>query len=41
MHGLIVESLYVNYILEVSKTWEIRGSRTSRREKIALIKKCS
>lgn len=41
MHGLIVKSPYVDYILDGSKTWEIRGSRTIRRWKIALIKKGS
>ena len=38
MKGLIVRSPWIELILEGKKTWEIRGSNTSIRGKIALIK---
>ena len=38
MYGLLVKSPWIEMILERRKTWEIRGSRTSRRGQIALIK---
>lgn len=37
MRGLIIRSPYVDWILAGKKTWEIRGSKTQIREKIALI----
>ncbi len=37
MHGLIIRPPWVDFILEGRKTWEIRGKRTSRRGRIALI----
>ena len=36
--GLIIDSIWVDKILSGEKTWEIRGSRTHKRGKIALIK---
>lgn len=38
MKGLIIKSPYIELILEGKKTWEIRGSKTSIRGTIALIK---
>ncbi|WP_019240210.1 MULTISPECIES: ASCH domain-containing protein [Bacillus] len=38
MKGLIIKSPWIDYILEGKKTWEIRGSNTHIRGKIALIK---
>ena len=38
MKGLIIKSPYIELILEGKKIWEIRGSNTNIRGKIALIK---
>jgi hypothetical protein len=38
MDGLIIKSPYIEMILEGKKTWEIRGNKTTKRGKIALIK---
>lgn len=38
MKGLIIKSPHIELILEGKKKWEIRGSRTNIRGKIALIK---
>lgn len=38
MKGLIIKSPYIDLILEGKKKWEIRGSNTSIRGRIALIK---
>jgi hypothetical protein len=38
MKGLIIKSPWIELILAGSKTWEIRGSNTNIRGKIALIK---
>lgn len=38
MKGLIVKSPWIDLILKGEKTWEIRGSHTKIRGKIALIK---
>lgn len=38
MKGLIIKSPYIELILEGKKKWEIRGSNTNVRGKIALIK---
>lgn len=38
MNGLIIKDPYVTWILEGKKTWEIRGSSTKVRGRIALIK---
>lgn len=38
MRGLIIKSPYIELILEGKKMWEIRGSNTNIRGKIALIK---
>ena len=40
-HGLIIERPWIDYILEGRKTWENRSTRTSRRGRIALIRKGS
>src|ERR1035437_5467401 len=37
LSGLLIRSPYVDWILAGSKTWEMRGSRTSKRGRIALI----
>jgi hypothetical protein len=41
MYGLIIHERWLRKILDGSKTWEIRGSRTSKRGEIALIQKGS
>ena len=41
MDGLIIHEHWLNKILSGKKTWEIRGSRTSKRGEIALIQKGS
>jgi hypothetical protein len=38
MRGLIIKEPYIDNILSGKKDWEIRGSNTNIREKIALIK---
>ena len=38
MKGLIIKAPWIDYILEGKKTWEIRGSNTNIRGRIALIK---
>jgi hypothetical protein len=38
LSGLLIRSPWIDRILDGSKTWEIRGSRTSKRGRIALIK---
>ena len=38
MRGLIVRTPWVDYLLDGTKTWEIRGSATSIRGRIALIR---
>jgi len=38
MRGLIIRSPYIDWILEGKKTWEIRGSNSHVRGKIALIR---
>ena len=38
MNGLVIKSPWMERILEAPKTWIIRGSRTSTRGRIALIK---
>ena len=38
MHGLIIKQPWIELILCGQKTWEIRGSNTSRRGRIALIR---
>jgi len=38
MRGLMIKSPYIEQILYENKTWEIRGSGTKIREKIALIR---
>jgi uncharacterized protein YqfB (UPF0267 family) len=38
MTGLVINSPWIDLILSGKKTWEIRGSRTKPRERIALIK---
>ena len=38
MKGLIIKSPWIELILQGRKTWEIRGSNTSIRGRIALIK---
>ena len=38
MRGLIIRSRWIDKILAGEKTWEIRGSRTNIRERIALIR---
>jgi predicted transcriptional regulator len=38
MRGLIIRSPYVEWILDGKKTWEIRGSNSHVRGKIALIR---
>ncbi len=37
IHGLIIKKEFLDMILSGQKTWEIRGSATSRRGPIALI----
>jgi hypothetical protein len=37
LSGLLIRSPYVDWILAGSKTWEIRGSFTAKRGRIALI----
>ncbi len=37
LSGLLIRSLYIDWILAGSKTWEIRGSSTAKRDRIALI----
>jgi hypothetical protein len=37
LSGLLIRSPYVDWILAGSKTWEIRGSSTAKRGRIALI----
>jgi hypothetical protein len=41
MNGLIVQSPYIEKIVAGRKTWEIRGSSTSVRGRIALIRSSS
>ena len=41
MDGLIIHEQWLNKILSCEKTWEIRGSKTSKRGEIALIQKGS
>ncbi|MBH9964837.1 ASCH domain-containing protein [Rossellomorea oryzaecorticis] len=38
MNALIIKSPWIDRIFEGKKTWEIRGSNTKKRGKIALIK---
>lgn len=38
MRGLIIRSPWIDFILQGKKTWEIRGSNTYIRGKVALIK---
>lgn len=38
MKGLIIQAPWIDFIFEGKKTWEIRGSNTNIRGKIALIK---
>ncbi|WP_017154560.1 ASCH domain-containing protein [Bacillus bingmayongensis] len=38
MKGLIIKSPYIEKILQGEKTWEIRGTNTNIRGRIALIK---
>ncbi|MEI5908710.1 ASCH domain-containing protein [Bacillus spongiae] len=38
MKGLLIKSPWIDHILQGNKTWEIRGSNTNIRGKIALIK---
>lgn len=38
MKGLIIKDPYISLILEGKKKWEIRGSKTNIRGRIALIK---
>lgn len=38
MDGLLIRSPWIEKILYGEKTWEIRGSRTNKRGKIALIR---
>ena len=38
MNGLLIKSPWIEMILDGRKTWEIRGSGTSKRGTIALIK---
>ena len=37
--GLVIDEPYISQILAGDKTWEMRGSRTGKREVIGLIKK--
>jgi ASCH domain len=37
LSGLLIRSPYIDWILAGSKTWEIRGSSTAKRGRIALI----
>jgi hypothetical protein len=37
LNGLLIRAPWINLILEGSKTWEIRGTRTGKRGRIALI----
>ena len=37
MKGLIIKQPWIDYILNGEKTWEIRGSNTKTRDRIALI----
>ncbi len=39
MKGLVIESAYIEKILQNEKTWEIRGTNTKIRGRIALIRK--
>lgn len=39
MHGLIVREPWIGYILEGTKTWEMRTSPAPRRGRIGLIRK--
>ena len=41
MHALIIHKQWLRKILDGSKTWEIRGSKTTNRGEIALIQKGS
>lgn len=38
MDGLLIREPWIDYIFQGKKTWEIRGSNTKKRGKIALIK---
>ena len=38
MRGLVIKEPWISYILAGDKTWEIRGRRTNRRGRIALIR---
>jgi len=37
LNGLLIRSPFIDMILEGSKTWEMRGSRTGKRGRVALI----
>jgi hypothetical protein len=37
LSGLLIRSPYIDWILAGAKTWGIRGSSTSKRDRIALI----
>ncbi|MCF6409888.1 ASCH domain-containing protein [Pseudalkalibacillus salsuginis] len=39
MNGLLIKSSWIDFILDGKKTWEIRGSNTKIRSRIALIKR--
>ena len=38
LSGLLIRSPFIDWILSGSKTWEIRGSRTTKQGRIALIR---
>jgi hypothetical protein len=38
MRGLLIKEPWIDYILAGNKTWEIRGRKTNRRGRIALIR---
>jgi hypothetical protein len=37
LSGLLIRSPYIDWILDGSKSWEIRGSATRKRGRIALV----
>lgn len=39
MHGMIIRESWIGYILDGTKTWEMRASPVRRRGRIALIRK--
>ena len=41
MRGLLIKRPWIDYILAGRKTWEIRGRRSNRRGRIALIRSSS